>query len=287
MGTFQPDPMDWTYWDWITGTKKGINDLNPGKRAQDAIRVVFIPWTSAEDDEWTAKTQDWIDINRDEKGKQIQMVHWDPANRPNHILVGLTTHPDAVIYIRGHGSSSSTRIGLRHTGRQGEIEEEKLPIVDACQRLIDMGLDSAFCGTIKFYSCYSATKVVDVAGENKTIRSGNQFIEAGNRDRRELGLAEKPLRPEIDPRDNRSLAKRGADYMRGKGFTNCFFYGYLGPLASTYGDDPSAWVGPNEHKPSADVHRKSVAIAADFVNRPKNLNHLKGSIRASMGRIRV
>ncbi len=279
--------MDWTYYDYFSGAKKGHNDPNPGKRAQGAARVVFIPWTAADDEEWTAKTQDWIDINRDEKGKQIQMIHWDPLNRPNHILVSLTNHADAVVYVRGHGSPSTLGIGLRHTGSNGEIEEEKLLIVDACQRLIDMGLDSAFCGTIKFYSCYSATKVVDPVGENATIRWQNQVAVAGNEDRRRLGLPEKPLRPEFDPHDNRSLAKRGADYMRGKGFTNCFFYGYLGPLESTYGDDPSSWVGPDDDKPSADVHRKSVSIGASLVDQPKNLQGLRGSIRASMGRIRV
>jgi hypothetical protein len=75
--------------------------------------------------------------------------------------------------------------------------------------------------------------------------------------------------------------------MRGKGFTKCFFYGYLGPLESTYDDDPSGWVGPEDKKPSEGVSHKSTLITAELVNAPKNLNALRGSIRASMGRIRV
>jgi hypothetical protein len=117
-------------------------------RSRLARRVVFIPWKATEDIEWRAKTQNWIDINRSEKGKVVEMLHWDPANAPNHTLVGLTTLTDAVVYIRGHGSPSSLIIGNRHKFGTETIED-KLPITEACQRLIDMGLDPQFAGTIK------------------------------------------------------------------------------------------------------------------------------------------
>ena len=37
-----------------------------------------------------------------------------------------------------------------------------------------------------------------------------------------------------------SIAARGAEYIRGKGFTRCSYFGYLGPMESMYAMDVSS-----------------------------------------------
>ncbi len=84
----------------------------------------------------------------------------------------------------------------------------------------------------------------------------------------------KRFREEIHP--NKSIARNGADYMRKKkGFTNCVYYGYLGPLESEYGDEGHKWMSIDGlQNPPTDYLVISIC------------NHAK-TIRASKGRVQV
>jgi hypothetical protein len=130
-----------------------------------------------------------------------------------------------------------------------------LNITDACQRLIDSGLTTAFSGAIKFYSCHSGTKPTrgTRTEANKARASAKPYSEAWVRTCREE-LNQLPITPENKARrdalqqkihhhteelkkgdaQDKSLARQGADFMRQQGFRNCVYYGYLGPLGSTY-----------------------------------------------------
>ncbi len=196
---------------------------------------MFIPWDASEGKEWVNKTNQW----NDRRPNKFTIVTYDPAVNDNSHLLTASSNPSAEIYIRGHGRPGAPYIQVKVDTGGRAPDERKLPIEDACQRLIDSGLAPAYPGVIKFYSCYSGTKPIASVLEND-----RQAAETHNAIWKR-GLEAKKITPEdynkmkmIPPKDQ-SMAGQGADYFRSKGFRQCIFYGYLGPLGSNYEQDES------------------------------------------------
>lgn len=239
------------------------SDKFAGNRTE---RVVFIPWANPDAQEWVDKTNQWNVA----KGNIFEIIVYDPNVAHHATLARIGGDPQAVIYIRGHGNPGEEYIQVKILGTENA---KKLPIVEACQRLIGMGLPTGYAGAIKFYSCHSGTKLIpkalkqakdNVASHNKTLKQG---------------LAENMISQQqfddfkrVAPH-NQSMASQGAEYMRSRGYKKCKYYGYLGPLGSTYEqDDSAAW-----HK---------VVELDGLYNRPKALNGLI-QVRPSIARVRV
>lgn len=232
-------------------------------------RVVFIPWDAEEGTEFFEKTTQW----NQRSGKQYRIVQYDPGAGESPFLLAINASPDAVVYIRGHGSEGAPYIQTRGVGGDPEAVLN-LPITTACQRLIESGLQPSFPGVIKFYSCYSGTKLAPL-----DLAQGRDAAAATNA-RFQRALAERMITPEqyqrwrTDPPLDRSLAGQGADFLRAQGFTSCIFYGYLGPLAAEYEQDAG----------TREWHR-NVKLTG-LTNRPWRLEGLE-RVRPSVGRIRV
>lgn len=253
------------------GVRTGVlsrhrKDTHVGHRG---THVVFIPWDTVEGAEWNAKTTQW----NLRTGNRFEIIHYDPTITNHPTLVTISGSPDAVVYIRGHGNPGAPYIQTKMNGQGGEVTL-KLPIVDACQRLIDSGLRPAFPGAIKFYSCHSGTKLTPeaLANDHATAQSANeryaQALAGGmiTREQHDAWLRE--------PAHDRSMARQGARYLRTHGFNSCVFYGYLGPLGSEYEED-------------AGTHEWHKVVALDGLEkRPARLGGLT-STRPSNARIRV
>ena len=232
--------------------------------------VVFIPWDAVDGAEWNAKTTQW----NLRTGNRYTIVHHDPTGLESPALVNISNSPDAVVYIRGHGNPGAPYIQTKlNAGTPGEVTK-KLPIVDACRRLIQAGLRPTFPGAIKFYSCHSGTKLTADALENDHAAAATtnaMFAEA-------LGAGR--ITPEQhdawhrEPAHDRSMARQGADYLRTQGFNACVLYGYMGPLGSYYEQDAGtlAW-------------HKTVDLQG-LERRPAHLDGLDAT-RPSRARIRV
>ncbi len=240
-------------------------DPHVGNRGK---RVVFIPWDVTEGDEWAIKTAQW----NHSTGNKFEIVFWD-GGRPNMLLVQAGSRPDAAIYIRGHGNPGVPYIQVKVDVGGPTLEERKLLIVEACDRLMGTGLHPSFRGAIKFFHCHSGTVLTPDAYEQELRRaaSNNRTVQQGVRDGT-LTLAQRDkFWKHVHP--NKSIARIGADYMRKKGFKSCVFYGYLGPLASEYADDGhGAW-------------HKEVELAG-LQNGPAALAGM-ATARASRGRVQV
>jgi hypothetical protein len=120
---------------------------------------------------------------------------------------------------------------LGYAHRQGVIY-----ITDACDRLLESGLQERFSGAIKFFHCHSgagctpqghADKVESPKRKNADVDRAYKENLISRQQRRDF---QKPIQ------NNKSIARNGADYLRRKGLVNCVYYGYLGPLASEYAD---------------------------------------------------
>jgi hypothetical protein len=223
-------------------------DPHIGKRSQ---HVVFIPWNRAEGAEWNTKTDNW-NLARPDK---FTIVNYQQAGA-DVVLAAISNNPQGVVYIRGHGNPGFPYImanyqAAHHKATVGLV----LNITEACQRLIDSGLTTAFSGAIKFYSCHSGTKptpgartqAIDALASAKQwsrdwVRTSREALERLS-DTPENKTQRDALQEKIDyhsevlkkgDAQDKSLARQGADFMRQQGFTNCVYYGYLGPLGSTY-----------------------------------------------------
>ena len=256
------------------GKVKG--DDYEGRRSE---HVVFVPWEGADAQEWVDKTNQWNSVkaqwNVVKNGKVVQEGHfeiitYDPTITHHATLAKIGADPRAVVYIRGHGNPGEEYIQVKILGTENT---KKLPIVDACQRLIDMGLPNAYPGVIKFYSCHSGTKLIksalvnaqaNVDSHNKTLAKG---VETKTITQQQADSWKRQA-----PRDQ-SMASQGAEYMRSKGFKKCKYYGYLGPLGSTYEKDAS------------DEWHKVVELDG-LHDRPKHLKNLD-TVRPKIGRVRV
>jgi hypothetical protein len=195
-------------------------------------RVIFIPWEKS--DEFDAKSEQWNDANT--KGDKLYLiVNYAPGVKDNAILTLLTAKSN--VYVRGHGQIGGDKI---------TADGRALPITEACQRLIDMGLNKNYQGTIKFFNCYSALR---------------------------------------GPGGKEPTAEQGADYFRSQGFISCKFQGYEGPLRSEYEAIKRSglarmldWFDSYDHK--------LVAVQTEIQGYPGSWQPPKGEpkIRASDGR---
>jgi hypothetical protein len=121
-------------------------DEYDGRRSE---HVVFVPWEGADAQEWVDKTNQWNSVkaqwNVVGDGQVVQEGHFEIITYdhaiPHHpTLARIGGDPRAVIYIRGHGNPGEEYIQVKMLGTENT---KKLPIIDACQRLIDMGLPSS------------------------------------------------------------------------------------------------------------------------------------------------
>src|SRR5262249_82078 len=163
------------------------------------------------------------------KQDRFYIVTYDPAVKHHDAFEWANSQPWSVIYIRGHGNPGEPYIQVKVDVGKIEKEGRKLPIEDACQRLIDMGLSPEDPGVIKFYSCHSGTKLIPQALQNRLAQ-----LKSDN-DRYNQALNEGYLTPDAHAKTfvnekmrtrDESMAKQGANYFRAKGFDKCIFYGY-------------------------------------------------------------
>jgi hypothetical protein len=214
-------------------------DKNIGQRTD---HVVFIPWAVPDAQEWIDKSNQWNVAKGPQAGglNKFEVVVYDPVQNADPVLARISADPAAVLYIRGHGNPGSPYIQVKVNNGGAAIVEKKLPINGACQRLIDMGLQTGYAGAIKFYSCYSGTVLMKadrlnaVADVQARHDDADTLFTQGNftAQQRDAWKAKyiAPL--------GTSLAAQGANYLRQNGFTHCFYYGYLGPLGAEYDQDP-------------------------------------------------
>ncbi|APR79312.1 Hypothetical protein A7982_04659 [Minicystis rosea] len=256
MSTRVPDGIYMGWWSWHKA------DAHVRQRT---TRVVFIPWDGAEGQEWLDKTAQWNLVTNN----RFHVVQYDPSIQQQPLLAAINDDPQAVVYIRGHGSVGAPYIQVRIS----EDEATNLPITIACQRLIDSGLDPRFPGVIKFYSCYSGTKPTPEALANSRASAES------NNERFARWLAANAITQEqyergvMVPALDKAMGRQGADYFREKGFKSCIFYGYLGPVGSEYEQD------------ATDEWHRHVSLKA-LESRPSELLGLSKT-RPSKARIRV
>ena len=191
-------------------------------------RVVFIPFAQPYAAEFLERTNNWV-AERPEKNFRIVVYN------PERARLGVTAgHPalknlikGSTIYIRGHGLPGATAVTTSLNGHH-----VSLPITDAIDRLLEMGLDNSFRGKIKFYSCYSG-----LAQPPKYQDGGQLYVKRG--EFHAQGGSWKAA--------SQALAKTGASYFRQLGFKHCKYYGYLGPLTGKYEESDTVDPG-NTHK---------------------------------------
>jgi hypothetical protein len=249
--------------DRVMDTTRNKADPHIGARGPS---IVFVPWPWDEAQEFIRKTEQWNHV----RGNKFTIVHYTPGYRDPAILRA-NDDPSAQIYVRGHGNVGRAEIQIKVDTGGPAIDERKIPITLACERLMLMGLTKKFSGALKFFSCYSGTiyRQQDYATESNRIAGGNrtrqQALDAGMITKAQFDKWYIPNYP------NRSIAGYAADYLRANGFTKCKFYGYLGPLQSEYADDGTgAW-----HK----------LVSMD--NLHNSPGGMVGTHRASAGRIQV
>jgi hypothetical protein len=174
------------------------------------MRIIWIPWPEAEAGEFIERSDQWNEVS----AKTFTIITYDPGTK-HEALVGLRK---GSIYMRGHGMPGSPSVTTR-----GQV----LHISKSIDRLIEMGLEKEFGGTIKFYSCYSAVdSVVKMRPESKVVPK----LKLGR-----LQFGQKVVTRDVDKgifegsRD--CLARRGAAYFRSVGFHHCVYQGYPGPLS--------------------------------------------------------
>jgi hypothetical protein len=250
---------------------KNTTDHHVGKRA---LRIVFVPWDRTEGEEWAIKSEQWNHVT----GNKFEIVFYEPGQK-SYWLKKVSCEPAGVIYIRGHGNPGVPYIQVKVDTGAAAVVERKLLITEACDRLIQSGLEKSYPGVIKFFHCHSATVLAPdaYAEEIAKANSNNQTVAEGFAEGKLSQQQKDKFWKEIYP--NKSIARNGADYMRKQGYKSCLYYGYLGPLASAYDTDAE------EGKATGTLFHKKVEIAG-LQNRP---NHLLGVVttRASQGRVQV
>ena len=282
------------------GRRTGWGTGRPADKTvgQRNYHVVYIPWDTNEGAEWNTKTNQWNHA----RNNKFRIVNYDPAVNNDADLAGASGNPAAVIYIRGHGFSGYPYImaNTKPPGFQDKLALV-LPITDACQRLIDSGLPDNFTGVIKFYSCYSGTKltskaysqevnswkdeqdkftrVVDMVQERIDGIDPNDATKAAELANLRVELRQYEERLKKPPPQDKSLARQGAEYLRSKGYKKCCYYGYLGPLGSLYEMDTE------DVTPTTVYGHKTVELEG-LQNRPKALKGLD-SCRPSVARVAV
>jgi hypothetical protein len=188
-------------------------------------RVVFIPFPMPHHQEFLSKTLNWV---QERPNKNFRLLIYNP----NYKRLGCGPHPrlqnlmnGSHIYIRGHGLPGKATITT-----SGQI----LHIMDAIDRIIEMGLSTDFRGTIKFYSCFSG------------LDQPRKYVKGG-----EYRLHNNPMKTTVRGGEweekTDALARVGASYFRSWGFELCRYVGYLGPLTGKYEDSDSSPDGRN-HK---------------------------------------
>lgn len=249
----------------IDKIRNKLVDQHAGDRG---LRVVFIPWDFTEGQEWTLKTEQWNHAT----GNKYRIVHYTPGMR-NPYLGQVSHDPKGVVYLRGHGNPGVPYIQVKVNVGLEAIEERKLLITEACDRLIASGLDPTFAGVIKFFHCHSGTVLTQAAYEEelRKFESNNRMVKEAFQQGSITAEQKRQFWKEIHP--NKSIARNGADYLRKKGYGKCIYYGYLGPLASEYGDDGHG------------AMHKNIELAG--LQRPPP--HLVGvqTTRASLARVQV
>jgi len=249
----------------IDVTRNQPQDAHVGNRGK---HIVFIPWDQIEGAEWNLKTEQWNFVT----GNKYEIINYTPGYR--HPSLAKASHEtDAVIYVRGHGNPGAPYIQVKVDVGEDAVQERKILITEACDRLIAMGLEKSYRGAIKFYSCYSGTILTTAAYQHelRRLESHNRDVKSALKQGMITSQQAEHFRKEIHP--NKSIARNGADYMRTKGFNTCVFYGYLGPLASEYADD-----GTGQWHKSVELH--------GLHNPPAHLAAL-GTKRASIGRVQA
>jgi hypothetical protein len=249
--------------DRVVDVLRNKADPHVGNRG---LSIVFIPWPWDEAQEFIKKTEQWNHVT----GCKYRIVHFKTGQKDPFIQQA-NNDSSAQIYVRGHGAVGRPEIQIKVDTGGTAVDERKIPIVWACDRLMSMGLTKKFSGAIKFFSCYSGTKFADdaFAGVLDHNRSRNEFsqqaLDGGVID------AAAFAKRYIATYPNRSIAGYAADYMRANGFKQCNFYGYLGPLESEYADDGNG-----------DWHK-----AVNLTGLRNSPGGMVGTHRASAGRIQV
>jgi hypothetical protein len=142
----------------------------------------------------------------------------------------------------------------------------------------------AFSGAIKFYSCHSGTKLLRYDFQQEVIKADKKnadFQRALDAEKIDPDQFKRFTSNNIAPLE-KSLAAQGAGYMRKQGFKHCMYYGYLGPLGSTYEQDSNAeWhkVVELEGLHDAPEHLRGSSKSKD-ISTPT-------SVRPSVARVRV
>lgn len=250
--------------DRLQDVSRNAVDPHVGARGR---RIVFIPWDPVEGEEWAIKTAQWNHAT----GNKYEIVHYTPGMGSPFLRIA-NGEPSTAIYIRGHGNPGVPYIQVKVTVGN-TVAERKLPITEACDRLIASGLLPSFSGVIKFFHCHSATVLTQNAYQQECakVRSNNTTVKQGYKQGMLTKVQRDTFLKEIHP--NKSIARNGADYMRKRGFRGCLYYGYLGPLASEYGDDGAGGI------------HKMVELAG-LNSPPPHLVGL-GTSRASQARVMV
>lgn len=288
MDPWKPDPAA-----WFAPGKAIRNGAVPPRGIQLKLRIIFIPWKagSPEAAEWKGKSEQWNTVKED----KFRIIYYDDSVNSDPVLALASRLADSVIYIRGHGSPGAPAIVTKVKDL-----DIPLPIVDACDRLIGMGLKPTFRGAVKFHFCYSGTifddtifqakvnKAQDAVRKTQDLlddlaldrdRAGPIITQQQNRldnmgrvsrffqgDKAQTALdnarndklhAETQIQAGLEFRRNQelkvpsgqSLAKKGAEHMRQRGFNACRYYGYLGPMESEYNSvDTSSTTAGDWHK---------------------------------------
>lgn len=222
-------------------------------------RVIFIPFEQPMAYEFLERTNSWVQ-ERPEKNFRVVIYN------PQRAVLGMGANPQLMnlvkgshIYLRGHGLPGDHHVV---TNLQGG-GTRRISIQESIDRLIEMGLDRNFRGTIKFYSCYSG-----VASKDKWQSGTGQLI-----------LNSDPMKTKVKGGTFApgavALAKVGADYFRSLGFKHCKYVGYLGPLTGKYEDSDSS--------PDGAKHKYCEIVSFDALGDKHFLQPSK-SIRASDAR---
>lgn len=225
-----------------------------------SARIQFIPFGMPHAQEFIDKCDDWVKAHPERNYQTLVYA-------PGRVKMLESLAADSEIYFRGHGtpggniSCTYTYDGLQFNPAKrkmmpGKVSDHlELKVEEACQRLIDMGLESSFGGDIKFYFCNSGTPPTDQDLETaeRRIRKTLKDADAMEQAARDMGItirkaarlekadkfgAAAAYRQKVEEYERfpTPMARRGADYFRSKGFGHCRFWGYLGKLTGTYGD---------------------------------------------------
>jgi hypothetical protein len=179
-------------------------------------RVIFIPWSGEEAEEFLELSNQW-NTALEGSGKRFTIVTYQaglaPEDQPLKDLV------EGQVYMRGHGMPGSPFVTSRG---------KSLHIRDSIARVTEMGLKPPFRGKIKFYSCFSGLDgVPKMRRELVTLPKVSIGTLSFGSKRRFRDVDKGLFEGTYD-----SLATRGAEIFRARGFDRCTFYGYGGPLTS-------------------------------------------------------